>query len=278
MEGDQFMRRFQKWMCVGVLALTPGITMAGPFGLGKKEASSAPPAPSRKQPSNQEQAYKVRDALKAAKLTGYEIEVEYQNGVARLNGMVSSPEQKAAATKAARSVPGVTRVDNLLAVAEPAPKGAVRQAAAAAAAPASPSRGRVRPANYQGQAYEGQPPAQVPAGASAMQPEPLPSSSPMVGGPTYGNPSGDLSHVIYNQPTFPNYAWPAQAQYPNYAAVQYPTQYSASAWPYIGPFYPYPQVPLGWRKATLEWDDGYWQLSFSPRTDRWWWFLDPRNW
>ena len=27
-------------------------------------------------------------------------------------------------------------------------------------------------------------------------------------------------------------------------------------------FYPYPQVPLGWRKVTLEWDDGWWHLDF----------------
>ncbi len=44
--------------------------------------------------------------------------------------------------------------------------------------------------------------------------------------------------------------------------VTYPHQYSPTAWPYIGPFYPYPQVPLGWRKVMLEWDDGWWQLDF----------------
>ena len=61
------------------------------------------------------------------------------------------------------------------------------------------------------------------------------------------------------------YAWPSYASHPNYAAVTYPKQYSASAWPYIGPFYPYPQVPLGWRKVTLEWDDGWWFLDFKDR-------------
>ena len=101
---------------------------------------------------------------------------------------------------------------------------------------------------------------------------------PPAGIPGYGQPGGNGSHAIYNQPNFPNYAWPSYAQYPNSAAVNYPTQYAASAWPYIGPFYPYPQVPLGWRKAQLEWDDGYWNLNFRPRTDRWWWFLDPKNW
>jgi hypothetical protein len=66
-------------------------------------------------------------------------------------------------------------------------------------------------------------------------------------------------------PNVPNYAWPSYAASPNYAAVQYPTQYSPTAWPYIGPFYPYPQVPLGWRRVSLEWDDGWWFLDFDDR-------------
>ena len=68
-----------------------------------------------------------------------------------------------------------------------------------------------------------------------------------------------------NGPNMPNYAWPSYAAYPNYAALQYPTQYSPTAWPYIGPFYPYPQVPLGWRRVSLEWDDGWWWLDFDER-------------
>lgn len=67
----------------------------------------------------------------------------------------------------------------------------------------------------------------------------------------------------YDQPTMPNYAWPSYAAHPNYAAVTYPKCHSAMAWPYIGPFYPYPQVPLGWRKVTLEWHDGFWNLDFD---------------
>jgi hypothetical protein len=55
-------------------------------------------------------------------------------------------------------------------------------------------------------------------------------------------------------------------------------QSSASAWPYAGSFHPYPQIPVGWRKSQLEWDDGYWQMNFRPRTERWWWYLDHRNW
>ncbi|MDR0337243.1 MAG: BON domain-containing protein [Planctomycetaceae bacterium] len=77
----------------------------------------------------------------------------------------------------------------------------------------------------------------------------------------YG-PQGPLPGQ-YNQPNLPDYAWPSYACYPNYAEVCYPKQYSPKAWPYIGPFYPYPQVPLGWRKTTLEWHDGWWWLDFD---------------
>lgn len=71
----------------------------------------------------------------------------------------------------------------------------------------------------------------------------------------------------YDNPVMPAHAWPSYAAYPNYAAVTYPTQYSATAWPYIGPFYPYPQVPLGWRKVSLEWDDGWWFLDFHSKAE-----------
>lgn len=76
-------------------------------------------------------------------------------------------------------------------------------------------------------------------------------------------PGGGGYGVSYDNAQMPNYAWPSYAAYPNYSALTYPKQYSPTAWPYIGPFYPYPQVPLGWRKVCLEWDDGWWMLDFS---------------
>jgi hypothetical protein len=75
--------------------------------------------------------------------------------------------------------------------------------------------------------------------------------------------------VRYDHPQLPPYAWPSYASHPNYAAVTYPKQYSPTVWPYIGPFYPYPQVPLGWRKVCLEWDDGWWQLDFKDQSRPW---------
>jgi hypothetical protein len=70
----------------------------------------------------------------------------------------------------------------------------------------------------------------------------------------------------YNQPNLPDHAWPAYANYPNSAQISYPRMYSPKAWPYIGPYYPYPQVPDGWRKVTLEHHNGWWWLDFDDGT------------
>lgn len=94
---------------------------------------------------------------------------------------------------------------------------------------------------------------------------PVPGA-PVAGGPLPAYVPGTAAGVApayYDQPHVPNYAWPSYAAHPNYAGLTYPRQYSPTAWPYIGPFYPYPQVPLGWRKVTLEWDDGWWFLDFD---------------
>jgi len=80
----------------------------------------------------------------------------------------------------------------------------------------------------------------------------------------YG-PQGPLPGS-YNQANLPDYAWPSYASYPNSAQISYPRNYSPKAWPYIGPFYPYPQVPQGWRKVTLEHNNGWWWLDFDDGT------------
>ena len=80
-----------------------------------------------------------------------------------------------------------------------------------------------------------------------------------------GSGGGGVGGPTSESPSLPGYAWPSYAAHPNFGNVAYPQQYSPSAWPYIGPFYPYPQVPLGWRKVSLEWDDGFWQLDFHDK-------------
>lgn len=122
---------------------------------------------------------------------------------------------------------------------------------------------------------------QVPAGPG---PSTLPDSSgmPMIGAapPTPGVPMPPQGMPAFNTnepvplnggmgmmpldpaaPKLPPYAWPTYAPYNNYSRVAYPASYPHNAFPYIGPYYPFPRVPLGWRKVVLEWDDGHWYLG-----------------
>jgi len=121
-----------------------------------------------------------------------------------------------------------------------------------------PMQGRGMPPQMMASRQQPAAPGMLPPGA--MQPGgyqggPMPAAIP--------SPNMMPAPMAYDAPSMPNYAWPSYASHPNYAAVTYPKQYSASAWPYIGPFYPYPQVPMGWRKVSLEWDDGWWMLDFK---------------
>src|SRR5260221_2496090 len=128
LEGDQFMRRYQKWLTLGLMALTPGVTLAGPLNspLLKQSTTTNSPAASqsaqKKGGSNQEIANKIAAALKKAKLSGYEIEISVEKGVATLDGMVGSPAQREAAAKVVGSVSGISRVNNRLGVGDSAPR------------------------------------------------------------------------------------------------------------------------------------------------------------
>lgn len=228
--------------------------------------------------NNQQVAEQIAAALTSAQLDGYDIEIRYQNGTCMLDGSVPTMAQKAAASRVCQQVPGVQQVANRLACSEEAAPGARNPYAPVAYQNGVPG---AEGSGGAGMAPAG-PGAPVP-GATLAPGAVIPGGPGAYAGgapfpPAYGNAGGGTPQAIYNQPSVPDYAWPSYAQYPNYAAVTYPQQYSASAFPYIGPFYPYPQVPLGWRKASLEWDDGYWNLKFRSRTDKWWWFVNPNNW
>jgi hypothetical protein len=222
----------------------------------------------------------------AGHLKGFSIDLQVEEGTLWISGRVTSQEQHDAALDVARRVPGVKQVVNDLAITAPAKAPAttlvsqtigsgVTPAAAASPAPAqiqtAPMQQMMPPQGYVPQGYgygmpqQGQRPvAFAPAYSVAMANANFP-------GHHHGH--GILGHghhgpaARYDEPQMPAYAWPSYAAYPNYAAVTYPRQYSASAWPYIGPFYPYPQVPMGWRKVCLEWDDGWWYLDFKDCKD-----------
>jgi hypothetical protein len=221
-------------------------------------------------------------------LKDYRVGVKYQNGVAWLMGSVTSVEQKEIAEQIARESNGVQRVICKLDVKAGAANEAVQTAgnfqdegqfqqpaarpmARTNAAPrgnagAPLPYARTMGPNVQTAGYcppGGQPGMEMGMGGPGG-PGGMGMGGPMGTGPV---PAAAGQAVNYENPQMPGYAWPSYAAHPNYAAVTYPKQYSAAAWPYIGPFYPYPQVPLGWRKVTLEWDDGWWMLDFKDCKD-----------
>jgi osmotically-inducible protein OsmY len=211
--------------------------------------------------SNEAVAREIAGSLAGAGLQGYDIEVRYKGGVAALVGEVGSAQEASIAQQAAESVPGVNRVLNNLTVNGQPAMGQQQQFG-------GPQMG--------GPQYGPGTPA-IPTGYQLPAGYPAPTGYPQTPGPA-GAPMASAGHLVHNAPNVPEHAWPAYAPYDNYAQVSYPSAYDASAWPYIGPFYPYPQVPMEWRSAQLQWDDGHWQLKFHSRTDKWWWFLDPHNW
>ncbi len=291
------MRRFWTTMAMGIAILSPAFAMAG----------------------DQEIAQQIGQNIKnSGKLKGYSINVKVQEGIAQLNGSVSSAQQLDDALSIAEVTPGIERVINNLSVKTPSarptanaglrqPKNlfaqeqtsGIRQAVAESNVPGSDAfqqelQQQFQPAqampqgqplpmmaprsnqplgqSMQGQAMQGR--GMPPQMLASRQPTPAPGMLPqgamqaggMQGAPmpaAIPSPNMMPAPMAYDAPSMPNYAWPSYASHPNYAAVTYPKQYSASAWPYIGPFYPYPQVPMGWRKVSLEWDDGWWMLDFK---------------
>jgi hypothetical protein len=218
-------------------------------------------------------------------LKDYRVGVKYQNGVAWLMGSVTSAEQKEIAEQIARESDGVERVICKLDVKGGRPDDAVRTAGGIQDGgqfqqqPVAAPVPQMRRAPQQNAGNAGAPLPYARTMGPNVQPAGYcpPGAQPGMGGPGgmgMGGPMGAGpvpaaagQAVNYENPQMPGYAWPSYAAHPNYAALTYPKQYSASAWPYIGPFYPYPQVPLGWRKVTLEWDDGWWFLDFKDCKD-----------
>jgi hypothetical protein len=197
----------------------------------------------------------------SGQLQNYRINVTSENGMAWLKGTVASGDQAQRAIALALGTKGVERVMNHLEI-EP-----VQVAPTEIPPDLKLASGRSRGS---------QPTPTLPRTASRTNrgmPHPIAASGIEQAGhharmrramemPGGYVPAAGAQPVSYDHASMPGYAWPSYAAHPNYAALTYPRQYSPAAWPYIGPFYPYPQVPLGWRKVMLEWDDGWWYLDF----------------
>ncbi|MGL6096674.1 MAG: BON domain-containing protein [Fimbriiglobus sp.] len=223
---------------------------------GGTSVAQQPPAPTA-QKANQQLA----DAV-AARLTTLpaaqmgDVNIACANGVVTLTGATTDASQKASILEAVRVVPGVKPVRDGLRV---APAGGV-----------VPVNGTVVPngivfAQGQGDA------AALPGGPAVT---PMPSGMiPGMGGPVIEPaPLGaaGMAGAPGDAPPLPPYAWPTYAPHNNVSRVAYPQAYPYNAFPYIGPFYPFPKVPLGWRSVKLEWEDGHWWMGRTSTPHDYW--------
>jgi hypothetical protein len=252
------------------------------LGLAIAAVLAASAVPTQAATPGQQKAQQLAHVLKASgKMLNYRVGVKYQNGIAWLQGQVSSAQQKAMAEALIARAAGVKQVVNQLTIITPvvtapvisAPTPQTQRPVGTSAMFARPKMGRTSQATRIATETSARRSAPLPVSFAAAAPAaalaaPLALGQAATGRPipVYVRSAGAMGQPArYDHPHLPNYAWPSYAAHPNYAAVTYPKQYSPTAWPYIGPFYPYPQVPLGWRKVTLEWDDGWWQLDFKNR-------------
>jgi hypothetical protein len=221
-------RKFFALAVAGGLGLTPLGWTQEPTRLDANLGHTLPARPAVT--PNQKMANLIAEHLsQSGQLRGYTIDLSYQDGTVELSGHVADQPQREEAVRIVQGVPGVERVRNNLMVAD-----TIQQTQSPLPpvpdAPALPEK----------------PPERLPtADARPVEPMPIfqaPAPSPY-----------DTAN-----PRMPPYAWPTYAPFNNYSRVATPLLYPYNAWPYIGPQYPFPKIPLGWRSVKLEWQDGHW--------------------
>lgn len=227
----------------GALGAVLGLTGASQAQDAPRPFPGEAPAQAAAQPMspNQRMANAVAGYLQASgRFKNEQIEVAYFNGVADLSGQVSHPYLRAEAIRIARSIPGVVGVRDRMLTPGMMPFAAMPMPMQTGVVPA---QGLI-------------PGPEVP---STGLPEPL-SIMPV---PTMPNPA-------MQPPPMPPYAWPTYAPYNNVSRVASPNLYPYEAFPYIGPMYPFPKVPPGWRSVSLTWQDGYWWYGRNATGHDWW--------
>ena len=170
---------------------------------------------------------------------GADVSIVTDNGVVTVTGPCGSAAQKKAIMDEIRVVAGVKMVRDGMSVGS-----GLMQAQA------------VGP-------VAGQPQYAMPPGASPMM-----NGGPLVEPAPVGVPGGAMGDG--SAPPLPANAWPTYAPYNNVSRVGYPTAYPYNAFPFIGPFYPFPKVPLGWRSVTMTWEDGHWFYGRTSTPQDYW--------
>lgn len=226
------------------LAATLGVWVGGASLAAEPTTPTTAIPPS----ANQQLADTIANRLTGlAAAQGADVSMNTQDGVVTVTGLARDEAQKAAILDEVRVIAGVKLVRDGIKVAPMTATG-IRQVQATEAAPSALP------------AFGGQPVGPVarpmsmavPPGANPTAMNPVVEPTPVGGVP---------GAVAGSAPPLPPYAWPTYAPHNNYSRVGYPQAYPYNAFPFIGPFYPFPKVPLGWRSVKLEWEDGHWWLG-----------------
>jgi hypothetical protein len=221
----------------------------------KKLIAEAKSYPMPAQPSlptpNPQLAQAIARALhESGQLSRYQVNVIAFGGVVDLRGDVTDESQRAIVVRIARSAPGVQMVRDWLQV-----RGDPALMQAQGPGLAQPLPMPLPPP----QLLQPRPGERIDGGL----PSPLPEPMPIFQAPSGPNPT-------MQPPPLPPYAWPTYAPYNNYSRVAYPLAAPYEQWPFIGPMYPFPRVPLGWRSVSLTWEDGSWWYHRNPTGHDWW--------
>lgn len=228
---------------LSTFAAAAGLCAAGTASAQMPGAIPTPIAPATTASANQQLAEAVVQRLATSGAAqAADVSISVVEGVVTLQGVCKDSACHDAVVQQVRLVPGVKRVRDGLSV-------GVQQAQAIALPTSMPTMGPVAaPLAF------GQPP--MGGGAPVVEPTPL-------GG-------GGMMASEGSAPPLPPYAWPTYAPHNNVSRVGYPTAYPYNAFPFIGPFYPFPKVPLGWRKVLLEWEDGHWWIGKTQSPQDYW--------
>jgi hypothetical protein len=215
--------------------------------------------------SNQHIAEQIAERLRTSgRMQGYRIDIRFEDGMVELTGRVSCRGQRDEALRIVQAMPGVTRVHDMM---EFSGNGIVQ----ATDGPIG-SLGLIPNKIFGDDGSSSTEPSQ-PTSDRTLQPPPLPGAEPqepvsiMPGAPGF---VPGMPYPTMQQPPLPPYAWPTYAPYNNYSRVAYPTNYPHEAFPFIGPMYPFPKVPLGWRAVSLRWQDGHWWYGREACGHDWW--------
>lgn len=216
-------------------------TLAAAAGMAVGTFAAEParlPATTATVSSNQQLANTIADTLVNLGVgDSADLTVIAEAGVVTVTGTAKDAEQRTQVLNAIQHIPGVAKIRDGINIASNVTP--VQNIDIPGLPTAGPSYGPLAAI----------PTAAVPPSGSEPLVDPIPLG--MAGGG-----AADLG-----APPLPPYAWPTYAPHNNVSRVAYPTAYPYNAFPFIGPFYPFPKVPLGWRKVMLEWEDGHWWIG-----------------